>query len=84
MAAFTISRLHTTQGIYRLTGEWNINSRKNGDLSNETKNNVDHKISIHTIDVMGTDGWLALKQESNTELIDKLRGEIVLHLQSKQ
>ncbi|RTR32212.1 hypothetical protein [Shewanella atlantica] len=76
MTTFTISRLHTTQGIYRLSGEWTMSDSSNGSLSNG--------LNIHTIDVMGTDGWLALKQESNTELIDKLRDEIVLHLQSKQ
>lgn len=84
MAVFTISRLHTTQGIYRLTGEWALGDSGHGDLSNAKSNTVDNKISVHTIDVMGTDGWVALKQESNAALIDELRGEIVLHLQSKQ
>ncbi|ABV37414.1 hypothetical protein Ssed_2807 [Shewanella sediminis HAW-EB3] len=76
MTAFTISRLHTTKGIYRLSGEWTLSGCCNGDMCNE--------LNIHAIDVMGTDGWVALKQQSNKELIDELRDEIVLHLQSKQ
>jgi len=76
MATFTISRLDTAQGTFRLMGKWTRPGEYHARTSGE--------LTIHSLDIMGTDGWVALKQQSNTELIDKLRDEILLHLQSKQ
>ncbi|WP_299789587.1 hypothetical protein [uncultured Shewanella sp.] len=76
MARFTISRLDTTQGTFRLTGEWT----RPGD--DHTRTNSD--LTIHTLDIMGTDGWLGLKPERNATLIDTLKAEIKSHLRAKR
>ena len=73
--AFFITRLNTTQGIIKATGEWTPASLT------MTKN----KLLILTLDIMGTDGWvtLDLTQSKTKVLLGKLSDEVLLHLQTR-
>ncbi|MCE2596464.1 hypothetical protein K6Y31_16835 [Motilimonas cestriensis] len=73
MAQFSISRLHTSQGIFRLTGDQGCNDPVNPESV---------RIEVETIDVMGTDGWVALdvKASKTQQLLLQIDPEIVSHL----
>ncbi len=73
--AFTITRLNTSQGIIKATGEWNSDSLTM----------TENKLLIFTLDIMGTDGWVALdlKLPNTCALIEKLNVQIVEHLQKR-
>jgi len=63
---FSISRLHTSQGVFRLEGMLSALG----------------EVSITKIEILGTDGWLllTLSDRKVMSLCDKLHSEIVLHL----
>jgi len=63
---FSISRLHTSQGVFRLEGVLPSLG----------------EVSITKIEILGTDGWLllALSDSKVMSLCDNLHGEILLHL----
>ncbi|ACA86133.1 hypothetical protein [Shewanella woodyi] len=73
--AFTITRLNTSQGIIKATGEWNSDSLTM----------TENKLLIFTLDIMGTDGWVALDltQSKTKMLLDELNDEVLLHLQKR-
>lgn len=70
MQLFNISRINTDFGIFRVSGEWSIET--------PTVNNV----NLNTIEIMGTDGWVLLNQtsESNSQLIGNLLPVLLSHL----
>lgn len=71
MAEFTISRIHTDHGIFRISGKWGINAAENA------------SIDVTFIEMMGSDGWILLDNNHHTtvSLIDKLQQPIYRHLQ---
>ncbi|WP_394392420.1 hypothetical protein [Shewanella woodyi] len=76
--AFTITRLDTPLGIIKVEGEW---SWSNTVSATQT----DARLSISSLDIMGTDGWVALdlKLPNTCALIEKLNVQIVEHLQKR-
>ncbi|GGI84212.1 hypothetical protein GCM10007978_22380 [Shewanella hanedai] len=73
--AFIITRLNTTQGIIKATGEWAPSSLTM----------TDNALLILTLDIMSTDGWVALDltQSKTKVLLDELNDEVLLHLQTR-
>ena len=73
--AFIITRLNTTQGIIKATGEW----------ASASLTMTDNALLILTLDIMGTDGWVALDltQSKTKVLLDELNDEVLLHLQTR-
>lgn len=74
MLYFTISRIDTEWGIFRAAGAW------------QQGNAVTAQIIIDAIDIMGTDGWIALNlsSESVMNLIADLTAPILAHLQANR
>lgn len=70
MQIFNVSRIHTDFGIFKVSGEWSV------------KKNIAENIKIHSIEVMGTDGWVLLEPSHNrsAELISKLQPLLLSHL----
>ncbi|NQY64054.1 MAG: hypothetical protein HRT38_10045 [Alteromonadaceae bacterium] len=66
--AFTITRLHTKQGIFRLKGMQD--------------NDPPEKIAITKIEILGSDGWvlLDLNHDKIINLIADLHDGIIQHL----
>ncbi|MDB0034830.1 hypothetical protein N9E78_00775 [bacterium] len=73
--AFTVSRLNTSLGIIRVTGMWQP----------PTLTMTQAELLILTLDIMGTDGWVALNITLPDTLIfiNKLNHEILLHLYTR-
>ena len=67
MTAFTITRLHTDQGIFKASGQWD----------NENKS-----VQVTELAMMGTDGWvnLNLEQPPVIDLVANLRDDFIQHL----
>jgi hypothetical protein len=76
--AFTITRLDTHLGIIRLSGEWSWNNTVSATQTDAT-------LSVSSLDIMGTDGWVALdiKLPNTCTLLEKLNDQIVEHLQKR-
>ncbi|WP_281557065.1 hypothetical protein [Thalassomonas sp. RHCl1] len=74
MGYFSISRIHTSLGIFRLTGHWRCQSY------------AVEGIRVETLDILGTDGWLALalEKEAVKTLIGELTSELLAHLLEKE
>lgn len=74
MQLFSISRINTELGIFRVSGDWCFNA------------SYVENINLELIEVMGTDGWVLLNQtsESNAQLISELLPLIVSHLLLKK
>jgi len=72
---FSISRLNTHLGIIKVTGVWEPTPL----------GIVQAELQILTLDIMGTDGWVALDitRPKTLTLIDKLNSEILQHLQTR-
>lgn len=72
MKPFNISRINTDFGIFRVSGHW---------FPDET---VATKITMRSLEIMGTDGWLSLDlaSSSNAQLINKLQLVLLHHLLS--
>lgn len=70
MNNFTISRINTSLGIFRIAGFW----------CNENENAC--KIDITSIEIMGTDGWVLLNHASDDviSLIAELTPTLSVHL----
>ncbi|WP_157534163.1 hypothetical protein [Moritella sp. JT01] len=70
MNEFSISRINTDFGIFRISGLW----------SKESLESL--RIDIHSIEVMGTDGWVLLNQsnEKVINLITDLMPTLKTHL----
>ena len=70
MQFFNISRINTDLGIFRVSGDWCF---KNPEIEN---------ITIKSIEVMGTDGWVLLNEtsEKNSQLINNLLPLLLSHL----
>lgn len=73
MNNFTISRINTSLGIFRIAGFW----------CNENEDAC--KINITSLEIMGTDGWVLLNQMSNNviSLIAELTPTLTAHLRHK-
>lgn len=73
MTEFTISRLHTEQGIFRLSGLWQAASQATPELT------------VTRIEIMSTDGWALLDQDNDKvrELIADLQPVLHDHLLRK-
>ncbi|WP_350939495.1 hypothetical protein MRO13_09375 [Vibrio metschnikovii] len=69
---FSISRINTKIGIFKITG---IMEKKKNILS----------IKISTLQIMSTDGWCSLDLESgkNEELIKSIELEVIEHIKIK-
>ncbi|AEE23755.1 hypothetical protein Glaag_2818 [Glaciecola sp. 4H-3-7+YE-5] len=67
---FNISRINTDFGIFRVSGDWCF------------KKPEVESISLKSIEVMGTDGWVLLNKtsESNSQLINNLLPLLLSHL----
>ncbi len=67
MKEFSISRIHTTEGIFRLKGSWQQTIKT---------------ILLTQLEIMATDGWqqLDLKNDRVINLIGLIEEEIVAHL----
>ena len=72
MKSFTVSRLNTAQGTFKIVGLF------------EPKNKLTLTIKITSIEMMGTDGWVLLDQTNITviNLINRLHSPISNYLQS--
>ena len=72
MKPFTVSRLNTEQGTFKITGLF------------EPKNRLTFTIKITSIEMMGTDGWVLLDQTNITiiNLINHLHSPISNYLQT--
>ncbi|MFQ3231845.1 MAG: hypothetical protein ACI9DO_003240 [Reinekea sp.] len=70
MQLFSISRINTNFGIFRVSGDWCFN-----------KPEVE-TINVKSIEIMGTDGWdlLDICSESNSQLINNLLPLLLIHL----
>lgn len=69
MKEFSISRIHTPSGIFRLKG-------KVEDMDSQATLTFTH------VDIMGTDGWVALDTRAShtLEIIEKIRQDVKAHL----
>lgn len=72
MREFTINRLHNDHGIFRISGHIDTNFVDNDDLE------------ITSLDIMGTDGWMALDVgHPNTQAtIKKIAASVLVHLRN--
>jgi hypothetical protein len=72
MKAFSISRLQTSLGIFRLEGKYE------GAHSQQ-------RVQLSRIEVMGTDGWVELDINFNStqKLVIAINNEVVSHLLEK-
>jgi hypothetical protein len=70
---FTISRINTSLGIFRVSGCWCNENQDTG------------KIDITSIELMGTDGWVLLNHASDNviSLITELTPTLTTHLLAK-
>ncbi|RTR39484.1 hypothetical protein EKG38_06660 [Shewanella canadensis] len=75
MQRFSITRIHTTQGIFRISGEW----------AQACDDKDENRLRIVNLDMMSTDGWVELdiQQDKCRTLIDELKAQILQHLQDK-
>ncbi|MFT4929393.1 MAG: hypothetical protein ACI8WB_005526 [Phenylobacterium sp.] len=66
---FNITRIHTSQGIFSLSGHW---QRDDGD----------NPLHISQLAMMGTDGWMPLdtKQPAVMAVLNSLMAQFVEHL----
>ncbi|MCL1056677.1 hypothetical protein L2729_01570 [Shewanella gelidimarina] len=73
MEVFSISRITTPEGIFRISGETAIN---------KSSTTAEHSIYITALDIMSTDGWQALdvSVDSMQTLICSLHPHILCHL----
>ncbi|MBQ4800205.1 hypothetical protein J8L73_13835 [Pseudoalteromonas sp. MMG006] len=73
MQFFNISRINTDFGIFRVSGDRCLNKPEIESLT------------IKSIEVMGTDGWVVLNttSESNSQLINNLQTLLLAHLKLK-
>ena len=73
MDNFNINRISTNVGIFRVSGSW-----RHEDLSASL-------INIDSIEIMGTDGWVLLKQSNDKvlKLVKELTPIFIIHLQGK-
>jgi len=71
---FNISRINTDFGIFRVSGEWSA------------INPTIKDISLNSIEIMGTDGWVLLNKtcHSNAQLISNLLPQLLSHLLLKK
>lgn len=74
MDNFNISRISTNLGIFRVSGSW-----CHEDLPASS-------INIDSIEIMGTDGWVLLKQSNDKvlKLVKELTPIFIIHLQGKR
>ncbi|MCL1039388.1 hypothetical protein L2750_19890 [Shewanella submarina] len=72
MAAFEISRIHTHRGIFKISGEWQPQGTEGSPVLE----------SVGELEMMGTDGWLALKLEDDSvkALVTELTPVLLFHL----
>ncbi|TMO80304.1 hypothetical protein CWC16_08400 [Pseudoalteromonas sp. S3776] len=70
MQLFNISRINTDFGIFRVSGDWCFKSPKV------------ESITLKSIEVLGTDGWVLLDKtsERNSQLIENLLPLLLSHL----
>ena len=65
MEAFHVSRIHTPQGIFKVSGYHSQSLQA---------------IKITSLEIMGTDGWIMLAIEASQTLIEKLVPDLLSHL----
>jgi hypothetical protein len=67
---FSITRINTDFGIFRISGQWSIQK--------PTVNSI----TLNSIEIMGTDGWVLLNKtsKSNTQIISYLLPLLLSHL----
>ncbi|MDO6619533.1 hypothetical protein AB4140_15740 [Shewanella sp. 10N.286.51.B2] len=72
MMGFSISRLHSSVGIIKATGQWDA------DTISGTK--------FTQLEQMSTDGWVALDihHPTNSQFIASIKAEVYRHLLSQQ
>lgn len=72
MRPFTISRLNSAQGIFKISGTF------------EPSNFHKQSIKITSIEMMGTDGWILLNQKESPviKLMNDLHSTMTHHLQT--
>ncbi|MBB1270839.1 hypothetical protein [Shewanella sp. SR44-3] len=82
MERFTISRINTPLGIFRLAGVWQPQSV---DIPTAMIANISANISVDAIAIMGTDGWVELRPHDQKviKLINELAGDLHQHLLAK-
>ncbi|WDD97048.1 hypothetical protein [Thalassomonas actiniarum] len=76
MLPFHISRIHTAQGIFRLSGYWQGQCRQQPVA----------RLEVEAIEILGTDGWQALASacRKSDDLLGQLKPELLRHLQEKE
>jgi hypothetical protein len=69
MEQFSISRIHTNMGIFRISGLL-VNSQTNT------------QITYEFVEFMGTDGWCELdwKSSKGRDILSQIESEVILHL----
>ena len=75
MAAFEISRIHTHRGIFKVSGKWQPQAATGSPVLE----------SISQLEMMGTDGWVALRLEDDAVkvLLDELAPVLLFHLSNQ-
>ncbi|WP_299004142.1 hypothetical protein [uncultured Shewanella sp.] len=73
MPAFNITRIHTPNGIFKLTGKTVTDTGST-------------KLQIDTLDILGTDGWITLdiKARHTQRLIHLIEADCIEHIKEKQ
>lgn len=76
MKMFTISRIVTSQGTFRVAGEYSTAGSNNTDVNS---------VIITSLEIMSTDGWqrLDISADSVVAIIAKIMQQIIQHLDSK-
>ncbi|MGF1685080.1 hypothetical protein L4C36_00010 [Photobacterium japonica] len=66
---FSISRINTSVGIFKLSGDWSANVSAPA-------------VTFSCAEFMGTDGWVAMKIESDAGalLLKQIEADVVRHL----
>jgi hypothetical protein len=86
MEKFSISRIHTQLGIFRIEGFWQPQrTYMPTDIITNNSANIPAHISVDAIAIMGTDGWIELipHDKKVVKLINELAGELHQHLLTK-
>ncbi|WP_299495060.1 hypothetical protein [uncultured Shewanella sp.] len=77
MPRFNITRIHTPNGIFRLTGHI---------VQSALPTSNSPALHIKHLDILGTDGWIALNiaTQQTQALIHLIEEECIQHIQSRQ
>ena len=78
MTPFSISRIHTSIGIFRLSGSW-------ADTASMAQKDIPSDLAITSLEFLGTDGWvfLNLTSETSQKITSNITSVVLAHLGSQ-